>query len=118
MGPAPGASLTVSNSTFSGNSAFGGAGGAIYDFGGSSLALSNSTFSDNPVPQGGLGSAIYMSSGNLTVTGCNLTDSASGDGYFICVDGGGLTVTNSSFHNPDQLYINGPYTDGGGNTFN
>ena len=34
------------------------------------------------------------------------------------VDGGGLTDTNSSFHNPDVLYINGPYTDGGGNTFN
>jgi hypothetical protein len=59
-----------------------------------------------------------MSSGNVTVTGCTLTDSASGYGYFIWVDGGGLTVTNSSFHNLDQLYINGLYTDGGGNTFN
>jgi hypothetical protein len=54
----------------------------------------------------------------VTVTGCTLTDSASGYGYFIWVAGGSLTVTNSSFHNPDEFYIYGPYTDGGGNTFN
>ena len=63
--------------------------------------------------------AIYMSygSGNLTVTSCTLTDSASGDGWFIWVDGGTLTVKNSYFHNPDGAYIHGPCTDGGGNTF-
>ena len=58
-----------------------------------------------------------MCSQMFTFTGCTLTDAASGYGYFIWVDGGGLTVTNSSFHNPDGLYINGPYTDGGRNSF-
>ncbi len=53
----------------------------------------------------------------MTVTGCTLTDAAIGYGYFIWVEVAGLTVSNSSFHNPDGLYINGPYTDGGGNTF-
>ena len=51
------------------------------------------------------------------VDSSNLTDAASGYGYLIWVDGGGLTVKNSSFHNPDGVYIYGPYTDGGGNTF-
>jgi hypothetical protein len=106
--------LTLSNSTLLGNSA--NTGGAIYIYSGS-LTVSNTTLSDNSVPQGGHGSAIYMISGNVTVTGCTLTDSASGYGYSIWVDGGSLTVKNSSFHNPDGLYINGPYTDGGGNTF-
>jgi hypothetical protein len=61
---------------------------------------------------------MSRSSAKVTVTGCTLTDSAGGYGYFIWVDGGSLTVKNSSFHNPDRFYINGPYTDGGGNTFN
>jgi predicted outer membrane repeat protein len=108
--------LTLSNSTLSGNFATS-LGGAV-DMSGGSLIVSNSTLSDNSVRQGGHGSAIYMGSGNVTVTGCTLTDSASGYGYFIVVVGGGLTVKNSSFHNPDRLYIDGPYTDGGGNTFN
>jgi hypothetical protein len=119
-----GGSTTISNSTLSGNSAlmggdFGeyGYGGAIYNYRGS-LTVSNSTLSDNSAPHG-YGSAIYMSplSGNVTVTGCTLTDSAGGYGRFIWVDGGSLTVKNSYFHNPDGLYISGPYTDGGGNTF-
>jgi hypothetical protein len=96
-----------------------GEGGAIYEYYGS-LTLSNSTLSDNSAPSPyGNGSAIYMygSSSYVTVTGCTLTDSASGYGYFIWVAGGSLTVKNSYFHNPDGLYINGPYTDGGGNTF-
>jgi hypothetical protein len=94
-----------------------GYGGAIYNYQGS-LTVSNSTLSDNSAPYG-YGSAIYMSprSVNVTVTGCTLTDSAGGYGYFIWVHGGSLTVKNSYFHNPDGLYINGPYTDGGGNTF-
>jgi predicted outer membrane repeat protein len=106
--------LAVSNSTFSGNS--GVFGGAFYNVAGT-LTISNSILSDNSVPSGGHGSAICIESGNVTVTGCILTDSASGYGYFIWVDGGTLTVKNSSFHNPDGVYIYGPYTDGGGNTF-
>jgi parallel beta-helix repeat protein len=105
--------LTVSNSTLSGNVAVYGDGGGIYVENAGTLTVSNSTLSDNV----GAGSAIYMAGGNVTVTGCTLTDTPSGYGYLIWVGGGGLTVTNSSFHNPDGLYINGPYTDGGGNTF-
>jgi predicted outer membrane repeat protein len=120
-----GGTMTISNSTLSGNSAlmggdFGeyGEGGAIYEWYGS-LTLSNSTFSDNSAVGSYYGSAIYMygSSSQVTVTGCTLTDSAGGYGCFIFVEGGSLTVKNSHFHNPDRFYISGPYTDGGGNTF-
>jgi hypothetical protein len=55
----------------------------------------------------------------VTVSGCTLTDNASGS-QIIWVDGGTLTVKNSSFHgnNPSAIsYIYGPYIDGGGNTF-
>jgi hypothetical protein len=53
----------------------------------------------------------------VTVTGCTLSDSASGYGYFIWVDSGSLSVKHSDFHNPDSYYIYGPYKDLGGNTF-
>jgi hypothetical protein len=105
--------LTVSNSTLSGNVAEIGDGGGTYVENAGTLTVSNSTLSDNF----GAGSAIYMQNGNVTVTGCTLTDTPSGHGYLIWVGGGGLTVTNSSVHNPDKLYINGSYTDGGGNSF-
>jgi predicted outer membrane repeat protein len=109
-----GGTMTISNSTLSGNSALAGYGGAIYSYDGS-LALSDSTFSDN---RAGHGSAIYLDGWTkATVTGCSLSDSASGYGYLIWVNAGTLSVKSTYFHNLDGLYIYGPYKDGGGNTF-
>jgi hypothetical protein len=85
--------LTVTNSTFTGNFA-GGAGGAINSFG--TLTVTNSTFTGN---NAGFGGAISNFGGPLTVTNStftgNFTDSIFGGA--IDNEAGTLTVTNSTF---------------------
>ena len=82
--------LTVTNSTLSGNSAR-----AIYNYLGT-VTISNSTFSDNTGVRGG---AIYNftpDQGTLTVNGSTFSgNSASGGGGIL--NHGTLTVTNSVF---------------------
>ena len=87
-----GTALTVTNSTFSGNSANGGGGGGIDSFG-TPLTVANSTFSGNSARGGG---GIEC---NRTLTVANSTfsgNSASGGGGGIA-SLGTLTVTNSTF---------------------
>jgi Bacterial Ig-like domain (group 2)/NHL repeat len=119
--------LTLTNSTFSGNSATCGNGGGIYNNG--TLTLTNSTFSGNSATGGsgydgdgsdgngggGSGGGIY-NGGTLTVTnstfsGNSATGGAGGNGPYYCgveddggngagggiSNGGTLTVTNSTF---------------------
>ena len=84
--------LIVSNSTFSGNSAYDYNGGGIYSFG--TLIVSNSTFSNNSAYD--YGGGIY-SYGSFIVS--NSTFSSNSSGYY----GGGIysygaiNVSNSSF---------------------
>ena len=97
--------LTVTNSTFSGNSALSGSGGGIFSYG--LLTVTNSTFSDNSAGYNGGGianvcdltfSSCALISGTLTVTNSTFSDnsapSGSGGGIFSY---GLLTVTNSTF---------------------
>jgi len=87
-------------------------GGGIYNAG--TLSVTGSTVSGN---YGDLGGGI-MNFGLLTVSACTVTNnSASGSGGGI-YNASFLTVSNSHFSSnyPDSIY--GPYTDGGGNTFN
>ena len=133
--------LTVSNSTISGNSAA--EGGGIFNVG--TLTVSNSTISGNSATEGG---GIYHSGGALTVANSTISgDNATlfGGGIFsggtltvanstisgnsVSVTGGGgilnegtLTVSNSivagnSVTGPTGTYadIDGSYTDNGGN---
>ena len=87
-------SVTVTNTTFSGNSAE--FGGAIYNIG--TLAVTDSTFAGNGVADGA-GGAI-LNAGTLDVTRSIFSGNRS---FFGRVDGGGiynggrLTVTDSSF---------------------
>jgi len=92
--------LTVTNSTFSGNSAIY-FGGAIF---GGTLTVTSSTFSGNSATYGG----GAISSGMLTVTNSTFSgNSATYDGGAIS-SGGMLTVTNSTFSGNSATY------DGGG----
>ena len=86
--------LTVVNSTFTGNS--GSEGGAISNFG--ALTVSGSTFTDNSAPGGpggGIVSGIYttVSVSNSTFTGNSAAGSAGGGIYSDYI----LTVTGSTF---------------------
>jgi predicted outer membrane repeat protein len=120
-----GGALTVTNSTFTGNSTSGN-GGGIFSTG--TLTVTNSTFSANSASGGGGsgGGGIFSTStggGTLTVTNSILSGnstSGNGGGIFSNNSGGGTTVTNTllagntapSGQGPDA---SGAFTSGGGN---
>ncbi len=111
--------MTLSGCDVSSNHAYGfflgsDVGGGIYNAG--SLTVSGGDLSINSAAEGG---GIY-NAGTTTVSGCTLSgDSASSGGAIYNAGGASaLTVLDSIFSSdsPDNIY--GPYTDGGGNTFN
>jgi len=86
--------LTVSGSTFSDSSA--GDGGGIYNAGGA-VILNDSTFTDNSA-RWYLGGGIYNHWGSMTVEGCTFSGNTSYYGAGIQNgDGGWLTIRNSTF---------------------
>jgi CSLREA domain-containing protein len=77
--------LTVSNSTFSGNS--GSSGGGIYNSGGT-VIISNSTFSSNTSNGGGGGVRNVGSTGTATITNSTFSGNSAGSG-------GGINTSSS-----------------------
>jgi predicted outer membrane repeat protein len=110
-----GAVLTVSNCTFSRNSA-GFDGGAIDNEGFNSLTVSGSTFSCNTAVFGG---AIFNDfAGTLSVSGSTFTSNAAGtDGGGIFNYFGAVNLATSVFcmNTPDNVV--GGFNDLGGNTY-
>jgi predicted outer membrane repeat protein len=109
---------TVTNCTFSGNTAI--AGGAIFTNG--AMMITNSTFSSNQAAGGG---AIELNNpSNVTITNSTFSDNQSGPhgpfegpGGAIANDGGKLSVTNSMFF--DNQAFGGEGASGlGGAIFN
>jgi hypothetical protein len=94
--------LTVTNSTISDNTAFGG--GGILNVG--TLTVTNSTISDNTASHTGGG--IYNNFGTLTVTNSTFSDNTAftGDGGGI-ENHGTLTVTNSTIAGNTASFIGG-----------
>jgi predicted outer membrane repeat protein len=97
--------LTVTNSTFSGNSSPNGAGGGIYNNSGT-LMVSNSTFSSNTAITDGGG--IFNYKGTLTVSNSTFADNTANIGGGGIFNDSTLTVTNSTFSG------NSATSDGGG----
>ncbi len=92
---ADGAAVTVTNSTFTGNTAPGDAGGAVFAFG--VVTVTNSTFTNNTAAGSG---AIFDEGGAVTVTNSTFTgNTAPGGTGGAIVTGGVVTVTNSTFAN-------------------
>ena len=85
--------LTVTNSTFNGNS--GSDGGGIDSNLGGPLIVMNSTFSDNSAV--GAGGGIHNKDGTLTVINSTFSNNSAYWGGGIETDGGALIVTNSTF---------------------
>jgi hypothetical protein len=121
--------LTLSGCIVSDGSAFdpnfpttGGLGGDIYN--GGSMTLSGCTISGGQAADGG---GIY-NFGTMKVSGCTVYGNHAGNaggGIYNAGAASALTVSNSvfgsltvrgGFNSPDNIF--GPYTDGGGNTFN
>ena len=87
--------LTITDSTFSDNSAGAAAGGGISNVSGT-LTVTNSTFSGNSA--GSAGGGIYTNGGTATITNSTFSgNSASTGGGGIYIGGGTLTITNSTF---------------------
>jgi predicted outer membrane repeat protein len=100
-----GATLTVTDATFTGNSATGSDGGAIDNgdtYGSGTLTVTGSTFTGNSAVDGGaIDNGDTGGSGTLTVTGSTFTGNSGGDGGAIDngdnIGSGTLTVTGSTF---------------------
>jgi hypothetical protein len=109
--------LTLVNTTVTGNSATGELGGGIYN--GGTLTLVNTTVTGNSTNADGGG--IY-NGGTLTLVNTTVSgNSSSGDGGGIFSDSGTLTLVNSIIEgntSPYDLDLIGAYTNDGGNLFN
>jgi uncharacterized repeat protein (TIGR01451 family) len=88
-----GGTLTVANSTLSGNSAINC--GAIDNFAGGPLTVANSTISGNSAS--GAGGAICTQGSGTTITDTAFSGNSADSGGGIFVNAGFLTVTNSTF---------------------
>ncbi len=85
-------SPTVSNCTFSGNTTIVGSGGGMYNTS-SGPTVSNCTFSGNTANQIGGGMATVTDSSS-TVTNCTFSGNTAGGGGGVFHSGGSLTMTN------------------------
>jgi len=108
--------LTVSGSTVSGNSAS--QGGGIFNGQTNTLTVVNSTFSGNSVTTKGGGIYNYPG-GTLTVTNSTISANSAGeDGGGVETNGTTTTITNSIVAGNTATAdddVDGTYTDGGGN---
>ena len=110
--------LTVTNSTFSGNSAGeNGSGGAILNESPGTLIVTNSTFSGNSA--GGDGGGIENFDGTVTLTNTILANSSGGNCHGLFTDGGHNlqwpgTECGETIQSADPLL--GPLADNGGPT--
>ena len=104
-----GATLTVTNTTFSGNHASN-RGGAIYNISAGTVTVTNTTFSGNIADNGG--AAIITTAkisgprdGPVTVTSSTFIDNSSnGDGGAIMLLTGTLSLTDSTISNSTAVY--------------
>ncbi len=106
------ANITVSNSTFSGNSADYG-GGAYVESSSGSVTVSNSTFSENSAAVYGGGAYVESSSGSVTVSNSTFSGNSAavyGGGAYVESSSGSVTVSNSTFSgNSAEYYGGGAY---------
>jgi CSLREA domain-containing protein len=90
-----GASLTLNNLTITNGVAPASSGGGVRNDG--TLTVTNSTFSDNSAPSGGSGGGISNASGALTVTNSTFSGNTANFGGGILNSSGTLTIANSTF---------------------
>ncbi len=104
-----GSTLTIASSTFSGNSAPNGEGGAIYSEG--TLTIENSTFSGNSAMRHG---GAISSGGTLTIENSTFSGNSARNGQGGAIySEGTLTIQNSTFSGNSATYAGGAiYSEG------
>ena len=112
------ATLTVSNCTITGNSAFQGVGGGIFNDNGT-LTVIGSTLSGNSSWFGGAISNNWLGGGTATVTITNSTLSGNSASYggAIINENGTLTMSNSTVSGNSAEYGGGAISNGGLSSF-
>jgi CSLREA domain-containing protein len=102
--------LTIVNSTFSGNSATDGDGGGILSWG--TVTISGSSFSNNSAVSG-YGGGVYVGP-ELTITDSTFSDNHANSGGAVIVDYDEATITNTTFSgNSASTRGGGVFVDGG-----
>ena len=112
---------TITNSTFSGNSATGSFGAAINNGSGGTLTITNSTFSGNSATNG-FGAAIFANGGpgfTVTITNSTFSGNSASGGFGAAIknnDVAGVIVRNTIVANSGGAgNCNGAITNGGYN---
>lgn len=88
-----GGTITITNSTISGNNVIRGSGGGIFNTAGGMVTIANSTISGNSLSIGG-GAGILNEGGTVTITNSTMTDNFVT--FFIPGNGGGLANSNGT----------------------
>ncbi|MEM0326898.1 MAG: right-handed parallel beta-helix repeat-containing protein, partial [Desulfurococcaceae archaeon] len=101
------ANITLTNNTFSNNSAYYGGGAYAYSDSGS-VTLTNNTFSNNISGYGG-GAYAYSDSGSVTLTNNTFSNNSAyhGGGASAWSQTGSVTLTNNTFSNNHANYGGG-----------
>ena len=109
------ATMTISGSVISGNSAgpSGGSGGGIYD--NDTLTMTDSTISGNTASGGGNGAGLYEDSDNTAVSRSTFSgNTTNGSGGGIYIDGDNVTLTNVTISGNTAASGGGLFSDGDG----
>ncbi|HWE63310.1 MAG TPA: choice-of-anchor Q domain-containing protein, partial [Chloroflexota bacterium] len=114
-----GGTVTLINSTLSGNTANGPGGGGMYTSSGT-VTLINSTISGNAIPDNnsnsGLGAGIFIQNGTVTLIDSTISGNTGGffgGGGGIANYGGTVTLINSTLSNNSDGIGGGIYNNGG-----
>ena len=99
--------LTVTNSTLTGNQAGSDGGGIFVDSG--TVNVANSTFESNSAESGG---GIFVDSGTVSVANSTFESNSAESGGGIFVDSGTVSVANSTFEGNDAANGGGISSDG------
>jgi predicted outer membrane repeat protein len=108
--------LTISNSTFTNNSATQD-GGAICNI--NRLTITNSTFTGNSAIMGGAisnESILNYGTSRLTITASTLSDNVATTGSAIFSDADATILSQDTHYANNDCVVEGIFTDGGGNT--
>jgi len=117
-----GGTITLTNSTFSGNTAPNGAGGGIANFVDGTLTITNSTFSDNSANDGGsidngFGTANLKGTILAASSGGNCLGSITDQGYNLSDDASCVFSATGSQNSVSDTQLNlGPLHNNGGPT--
>ncbi|MDL1955697.1 MAG: right-handed parallel beta-helix repeat-containing protein [Candidatus Desulfofervidus auxilii] len=102
--------ITITNNTFSGNSAENDGGGVYADSYSGTITITNNTFSGNSAADGGGVSVLSINVSTITITNNTFSENLAywdGGGVYVYSDAGTITITNNTFSENSANYGGG-----------